>query len=57
MGKNSKFKRKSKQDVLTNEKIKNNTEKIGFFVKTTKKEDKMQRLEKNKNKLTLIFIK
>ena len=57
IGKNSKLKRKSKHEAFTKEKIKNSTEKIGFFVKITKKEDKIQRQEKKKKRNELTNIK
>ena len=47
-GKNSKLNKKREQETLTNAKIKKRMEKIGFLVKTTKIEDKTDKLEKNK---------
>jgi hypothetical protein len=38
--------------VLKKEKIRNNTENIGFFVKTTKIDDVKQNPEKNSEKIT-----
>jgi hypothetical protein len=45
-GKNSKLNKKREQETLTNAKIKKRMEKIGFLVRTTKIEDKTDKLEK-----------
>jgi len=57
IGKNSKLKRNRIHETLTNEKMRNKIEKIGFFEETTKIEDNKQKLEKMKNKVELTTIK
>jgi hypothetical protein len=42
--------------IFTNEKIKNKTEKTGFFEKITRKEDNKEKLEKLKNRIEFIRI-
>lgn len=45
IGKNSKLKRKNKQETFVKDKIKNKTENIGFLEIITKKEDKIEKLD------------
>jgi hypothetical protein len=56
IGKNSKLNKKANADTLKNEKIKNKTENIGFFVHTTKVADVKQKAENNKKRLDFISI-
>jgi hypothetical protein len=45
MGKNSKLNINNKQETLVNVKIRNNTEKTGFFEKIVKRDDKIAKPE------------
>jgi hypothetical protein len=56
IGKNSKLNKKSIAETLKNEKIKNRTEKIGFFDQTTNTEDVRLKAEKIVKRLHFINI-
>jgi len=53
IGRNSKLNKNNKEATLKKEKIKNNTEKIGFFVQTTKIDDVRLKAEKIIKRLDL----
>lgn len=56
IGKNSKLNKNDNAVTLKNENIKNNTEKIGFFVQTTNIDEVKQNAENNKKRFDFINI-
>jgi hypothetical protein len=46
IGRTSKLNKTNKHETFVNEKMRKRIEKIGFFVKITKSDDKIQKLEK-----------